>query len=168
MAGVIVSEYDPIGKDVHTIRMINGKTYSCTQWCDILEPSGAKPIAWYDDDFFAGQPAATVHSFGSGKVYYLGMVADEDLYGLFGEVAEEAGVALFPDLPEGVQISVRKQGEKQILFLLNLSRKRQTVTLSQAYPSLLGGRPVGPELDMEPYAVEIVELAETGCQIKPR
>lgn len=80
----------------------------------------------------------------------------------FRETAAEAGVSLFPDLPEGVQISIRKKSEKQFLFLLNLSRKRQKVTLDQAYPSLLSEKRIGPELDMEPYAVEIVELAETG------
>ena len=65
-AGVYVSEYDPIGKDVHTIRSRNGNSYACTQWCDILELSGAEPVAWYEDDFFAGTPAATVHALGDG------------------------------------------------------------------------------------------------------
>ncbi|MGO4269694.1 beta-galactosidase [Paenibacillus sp. TAF58] len=162
-AGVYVSEYDPIGKDVHTIRAKNGKTYTCMQWCDILELSGAEPIAWYEDDFFAGKPAAAVHSLGSGKVYYLGTVAEESFYvDFFREACTNVGASLFPDLPEGVQISVRKKREKRYLFLLNLSRKRQTVTLDQAYPSLLSERRIGPELEMEPYAVEIVELAETG------
>ncbi|MFD0693659.1 beta-galactosidase trimerization domain-containing protein [Paenibacillus sp. GCM10027628] len=162
-AGVYVSEYDPIGKDVHTIRAKNGKTYTCMQWCDILELSGGEPVAWYEDDFFAGRPAAAVHYFGSGKVYYLGMVAEESFYlDFFRETAAKVGASVFTSLPKGVQISVRKKREKRYLFLLNLSRKRQTVTLGQAYPSLLSERRVGPKLEMEPYAVEIVELAETG------
>lgn len=159
-AGVSVSEYDPIGKDVHSIRAKNGKTYTCAQWCDILELSGAAPIAWYEDDFFAGKPAASVHSLGDGKVYYLGMIAEENFYvEFFREAASEAGVELFPDLPEGVQISVRQKGDKRYLFILNLSRNRQTVTLDQAYSSQLQERRIGPKLDMEPYEVEIVELA---------
>ncbi|WP_372633137.1 beta-galactosidase trimerization domain-containing protein [Cohnella sp.] len=76
-ASVTVSEYDPIGKDKHIIRTWTGKSYSCGQWCDILTPAGAEPIAWYDDDFFAGEPAATVHKLGQGQVYYLGTVAEE-------------------------------------------------------------------------------------------
>ncbi|WP_367618576.1 Beta-galactosidase C-terminal domain [Paenibacillus andongensis] len=77
----------------------------------------------------------------------------------FRETAAKAGASVFPDLPEGVQISVRKKREKRYLFLLNLSRKRQTLTLGQGYPSVLSERRVGPKLDMEPYAEEIVELA---------
>lgn len=30
-------------------------------------PGAAAPIAWYEDDFFAGKPAAAVHSPGYGK-----------------------------------------------------------------------------------------------------
>ena len=92
-------------------------------------------------------------------MYYLGTVAEERYYlDFFREVAAEAGVTQFPDLPEGVQISVRGNGEKRYLFLLNLSRNRRTVTLDQAYSSILSERKVGPELILEPYPVEIVEL----------
>ncbi|MDQ0899242.1 beta-galactosidase GanA [Paenibacillus sp. V4I7] len=161
-AGVYVSEYDPIGKDAHTIRMKkNGKTYSCRQWCDILEPSGAEPIAWYEDDFFAGKPSATVHSLGNGTVYFLGTIAEENFYlDFFQDVADGAGVNRFAGLPEGVQIAVRKKGDKRFLFLLNLTRKQQSVILGHEYTSLLWERQVGPSLVMEPYGVEIVELAE--------
>nr|WP_261301696.1 Beta-galactosidase C-terminal domain [Paenibacillus andongensis] len=85
---------------------------------------------------------------------------EENFYlDFFRETAAKAGASVFPDLPEGVQISVRKKREKRYLFLLNLSRKRQTLTLGQGYPSVLSERRVGPKLDMEPYAEEIVELA---------
>ncbi|WP_367618577.1 beta-galactosidase trimerization domain-containing protein [Paenibacillus andongensis] len=97
VAGVYVSEYDPIGKDVHTIRAKNGKTYTCMQWCDILELSGGEPVAWYEDDFFAGKPAAAVHYFGSGKVYYLGMVARRTfIWTFFGRLLRKRARAYSP------------------------------------------------------------------------
>ncbi|WP_372631254.1 beta-galactosidase [Cohnella sp.] len=77
------------------------------------------------------------------------------------------GASLYPDLPEGVQISIRKKkGKRYFLFLLNLTRKRQQVTLGQAYSGLLSEKRIGPKLNMEPYDVEIVEFAETGGRIK--
>jgi beta-galactosidase len=159
-AGTIVTEYDPVGNDVHAIRTKNGKTFSCSQWCDILEPAGAEPIAWYEDDFFAGKPAATVRESGKGKVYYLGTFAEEGFYmDLFREAACEAGVKRFPDLPEGVQISIRSKGDTRYMFILNLTRKPQTVGLGGECSSLLLEKTVGPELILDPYGVEIIEMA---------
>ncbi|WP_373456933.1 beta-galactosidase trimerization domain-containing protein [Paenibacillus sp. MDMC362] len=54
-AGVTVAEYDPIGYDVHTIRMQDGKAYSCSQWCDVLEPAGAETVAWSIYRFAGGR-----------------------------------------------------------------------------------------------------------------
>ncbi|WP_169081782.1 beta-galactosidase [Paenibacillus sp. PL91] len=160
-AGVTVTEYDPVGNDVHTIRMTDGKTHTCSQWCDILEPAGAETIAWYENDFFAGKPAVTVHAWGEGKVYYIGTVAEESFYlDLFGKAADEAGLTRFTGLPEGVQISIRRKGTARYLFVLNLTRKKQTVKLGGAYLSLLREESVGPAIDLDPYAVEIVKLVE--------
>ena len=77
-AGVHVSEYDPIANAVHHIITADKETYSSTQWCDILQPTTAETIAWYDDDFYTGKPAITVNSFGKGNVYYLGTHPEED------------------------------------------------------------------------------------------
>ncbi|QYR22656.1 beta-galactosidase trimerization domain-containing protein [Paenibacillus sp. sptzw28] len=43
----------------------------------MLEPAGAETVAWYEDDFYAGKTAVKVHSYGKGKVYYMGIVAEE-------------------------------------------------------------------------------------------
>ncbi|MNE34426.1 Beta-galactosidase BgaA [compost metagenome] len=55
-AGVWVKEYDPVGGDVHTIKDQEGHSFECSQWCDLLAPVTAEPIAWYNDDFYAGTP----------------------------------------------------------------------------------------------------------------
>ncbi|WP_244860646.1 beta-galactosidase [Thermobacillus xylanilyticus] len=158
-AGVMVAEYDPIGKETNSIRW-NGKTYSCNQWCDILTPQGAEPAAWYEKEFYAGQAAATVHALGSGKVWYIGTFPEEQFYlDFFKQAADELGLFYFPDLPEGVQISIRSKGGKRYLFILNFSRRQQTVRIGQSYRSLLRDGPVAPELDMNPYDVEILELS---------
>ncbi len=159
-AGVTVAEYDPIGKDTHTLRWKDGKTYSCSQWCDILEPQGADALAWYEDDFYAGQPAVTGHAVGQGNVYYVGTVPEEAFYlDFFRDIAEQLDLVRFSGLPEGVQHAVRTKGTSRYLFLLNLTRKQQTVPLDRVCQSLLDGQSIGPSLNMAPYAVEIVELS---------
>ncbi|WP_340006875.1 beta-galactosidase trimerization domain-containing protein [Paenibacillus sp. FSL K6-0276] len=75
--GVEVLEYDPIGAETHTVVDAEGNKYECTQWCDILRPVVARPIAWYGDDFYSGSPAVTVNAFGKGQVYYFGTHMEE-------------------------------------------------------------------------------------------
>ncbi|WP_373231222.1 beta-galactosidase trimerization domain-containing protein [Cohnella sp.] len=59
--------------------------------------------SWYNDDFFAGETAVTVHKLGQGQVLYLGTVAEENFYlDLFREIANRIGLIRFDGLPEGV------------------------------------------------------------------
>ncbi|UQZ34951.1 beta-galactosidase [Paenibacillus sp. PK3_47] len=160
-AGVWVKEYDPVGGDIHALVDSQGDTFQCSQWCDLLSPVTAEPIAWYGDDFYTGIPAVTVNSFGKGAVYYFGTHADERFWnGLLVEVADKQGLQRFAGLPEGVQATVRTGDNGSFLFLLNLNRSPQTVPLAGSYRSALDAD--GPvregKLMMEAYGVEILEL----------
>ncbi|WP_410771693.1 beta-galactosidase [Fontibacillus sp. BL9] len=158
-AGVTVAEYDPIGDDVHEIVDLEGRSYKCRQWCDILSLRGAETVMRYGGDFYAGTPAVTVNSFGNGRVYYLGTHVDEScLKELFSRMAAEQDMKTFPDLPEGVQLTVRSGKDKSYLFALNLSRETVKVSLPEAYSSVLYGEPRDVELELEPYGVDILEI----------
>ncbi|WP_318153599.1 Beta-galactosidase C-terminal domain [Paenibacillus vietnamensis] len=88
-------------------------------------------------------------------------MAEEGFYTeLFRDAAEEAGVGCFAGLPDGVQISIREKGDSRFLFITNLSRQRNTVPLGGPFYGLLAEATVGPDLDMEPYGVEIVVWAQ--------
>lgn len=160
-AGVQVEEYDPIGQDTHTLADAEGRTYECTQWCDLLTPVTAEPIAWYADDFYAGIPAITVNRFGSGEVYYFGTHAEESYWSeLLNGLARRCGVLRFAGLPDGVQATVRTGEKGSFLFLLNLNRFPQSVPLPESYSSVLYDDGVirSGALLMAPYGVEILEL----------
>ncbi len=93
------------------------------------------------------------------KVYYLGTFPEEDFYVDFmRDAADQSGLHNFPGLPEGVQISIRANESTRYLFLMNLTRKQQTVQLHRTYRSLFDDRNIDQALTMDPYAVEIVEL----------
>jgi len=158
-AGVRVDEYDPIGKEIHVVVDEQGQPYESSQWCDLLTPTTAEPIAWYGDDFYSGIPAITVNAFGKGEVYYFGTHVEECYWSvLLGTMAEKHNLFHFPDLPDGVQASIRTGESGTFLFLLNLDRKPQTVSLPRAYNSLLDGSPRSEQLHLDPYGVEILEM----------
>lgn len=157
-AGVTVEEYDPIGGEVHSLRSAEGLLYECSQWCDILRPAGAEPVAWYEDDFFAGAPAVTVNRFGAGQVYYIGTHAGENYWlKLLSDIALDVGLELFPELPEGVQAFKRTGERGGLLFLLNLSRTPQTVGLNKLYRSAFTGTLMTGPVELAAYGVEILE-----------
>jgi beta-galactosidase len=157
-AGVTVEEYDPVGDEVHLLRDSEGLLYECTQWCDILQPDGAEPVAWYADDFYAGAPAVTLNRFGAGKVYYIGTHAGENYWlKLLGGIALDDGLALFPELPEGVQAFTRTGENGDLLFLLNLSRTAQTVELGNHYRSALDGTVRTGTVRLAAFGVEILQ-----------
>ncbi|WP_334073478.1 MULTISPECIES: beta-galactosidase [Paenibacillus] len=160
-SGVMVTEYDPIGQDVHELVDDKGQTFTCRHWCDILAPLGAEVLLRYASDFYAGQPAVTVNRFGQGEVYYLGTHPEEAwLKRLFGEIAARLEIPAFPDLPDGVQVTIRTAADREILFLLNLSREVRRVTLPAEYYSLLDAEMRGTKLELAPYGVEILEMGE--------
>lgn len=89
------------------------------------DESPATPLSVYDEDYFAGCPAAAVHPYGNGKAYYLASRFDEDFYRAFYHtVAQDAGLeSAWPGLPEGVLV-VRRGS---YLFIQNCNENSVTV-----------------------------------------
>ncbi|MCM3784836.1 beta-galactosidase [Neobacillus mesonae] len=159
-AGVTVTEYDPIGNDIHTIRNSRQEQFTCTQWNDLLEPVTAEAIAWYADDFYEGVPAVTRNSFGEGTVYYVGTQPDDAyMEELIKEAAGAANIPFYIGLPEGIQLSIRQDDTKAYLFVLNLSRQEASVDLGQSYFSLLSRSEQSSHLTLPPYGVEILDIS---------
>lgn len=59
----------------------------------------ATPLMLYEEDYYAGCPAAAVHAFGKGQAYYLASRFNADFYNdFYAQVCEKAG--LQPAWPE--------------------------------------------------------------------
>jgi beta-galactosidase len=130
LAGVYVDEYDPVGKDVQTLTLETGETLSAGQWCDILIPVTAEPVATYSSEYFAGQSAVTRNVRGKGVVYYIGTVPDAKASQvLMRRIASDAGIECELELPDGVEIAIRSSAEKRVIFVLNLSKETKEVRL---------------------------------------
>ncbi|GGP25319.1 beta-galactosidase [Silvimonas amylolytica] len=161
IAGVIVDEYDPVGHDAQRIAMFDANT-GCMQWCDLLEPSTAKPIAHYDSEYFKGRPAITCNPAGKGRVYYIGTVLDDAGYdALFGHIVRETGIPAFAGLPSGVEVSIRQSGDKRYMFVLNLTKRTHTVHLEnhQRWRNAFTGGMASPDILLEQGGVEILMSA---------
>ena len=95
-----------------------------------------KSNGWLD-----GQPAAITRKVGKGRITYIGANLDEPTMAAAAKwMTETSGVnAVWPGMPEGVDVSVRSGGGKTVYILINLSPGPKTVTLPTAMENVLDG-----------------------------
>jgi beta-galactosidase len=104
--------------------MPEGGFVGCDLWADLIHLEGAKPLATYEDNFYAGTPAVTRNVFGEGAAYYLGTRTEERYtVPLLERVCEEAGVRPTVEVPTGVDAVRRKTESASFLFLLNYNEE---------------------------------------------
>jgi len=165
LAGVFVDEYDPVGKDRQRVTFHApettkaSRTFECSQWCDILSPVTAQTLATYASEYFAGRAAITKNVYGTGTVYYIGSILDDAASrALLAEIAADLGLDSMPNLPEGVETTVRSSATARLRFLLNLTKQTKRVALdSREWTSALSEERVrGDYLELAPGGVEIL------------
>lgn len=140
LAGVRVEEYDVIGSHEHDLQLCDSvwkqvhgeQSAKAMQWCDILAPTTAKTMAVYGPEgfslFYGGSAAVTCNEYGEGRAYYVGTVMNRSAYhSLAQTIAEETGVSYRNDLPLGVEVTVRKKGQKKWTFVFNNTMHSQKI-----------------------------------------
>ena len=134
----------------------SARKFSCDHWCDLLHLEGAKALAFYTGDFFAGRPAVTRNQHGRGAAYYLGTRLDAPgLDALLARVANEAKIVAPLKAPAGVEVTQRGN----FLFALNHTDRSVKIPLGRYRGrSLLAGRKVAQDLHLAPLEVAVLQL----------
>lgn len=138
---------------------LNG-AYICRLLCDRIHCEGAHVLATYGEDFYAGEPAATVNDFGKGKAYYLATALDQDaLTPFLAKLCSDKGIA--PPLanrPDGVEVMSRiSPSGETLLYLLNHNSAEVFATLpSGSYRDLTTGKSIENQAALAPYDVMIL------------
>lgn len=136
-------------------------TYEVHELCDLIHLEGAKALAFYQRDFYAGRPALTVHQYGKGKAYYIASRTKEPFYrDFFESVTKQIGIqrVLDTELPYGVTAQLRTDGEYDYVFLLNFSKHEQTIRLGETqYTDLLQGTTISQSVPLPAYGVRILK-----------
>ncbi len=161
LLGIHVEEFDPWTPEMTNQVVIKEGplqgTYPCTIWGELLHLEGAQALGTFASDYYANNPALTVHKFGQGRAYYIATQGnDELLEKLVQLLCEEANVSPVLKSPEGVEVTKRVRADgKEIYFLLNHTEQAQQVKLpTGTFTSLLNGRRV--ENQVEVGAVDAV------------
>jgi beta-galactosidase len=159
--GLWVEEWVPYpdGRGNHVRFKRPAKSYACDHWCDLVHLEGAKALATYSDDFFAGRAAITHHHFEQGSAYYLGTRLNEaGLHHLLSEVTRQAKVQPLLKAPAGVEITQRTAEGKEFTFVLNHNDHTVKIPLGRMRgKNLLTDKLVTNTLTLAPLDVAVIE-----------
>lgn len=156
LLGIHVEEFDPLTHAMtNAIVVREGPlqgNYPCTLWGELIHLEGAHALGTFADDYYANQPALTVHQFGQGHAYYIATQGNDELLARLAQyLCEVAHVVPVLNAPAGVEVTKRVQADgREIYFLLNHTQLPQTVQLPQGrFTSLLDQQQVEGHIQLK-------------------
>jgi beta-galactosidase len=159
LLGLRIEDFVPMAtRESNRLDTLDGESYGCDLWADLIHLEGAESQASYTEDFYADTPAVTRNAFGEGVAYYLG-TRPEQRYtkSLLQRVYEEAGVRPTADVPPGVDAVRRRTEDASFLFLLNHNQEAVEVRLPNPGRDLLAATEHDLQLILDPLEVAILQ-----------
>ncbi len=165
--GIRVEEFDPLlpgwanSLVVPDGSSVPARAYACDLWCDLLHLEGARALAVYGEDFYAGRPAVTEHRLGAGRVLYVATRPDGAFLSAFvGSLLDGVGIAGPLAAPAGVEVT-RREGKdgRSYTFTLNHNTEQACVPLPTPLKDLLTGAVYLDTLALPPRGVAILTPA---------
>jgi beta-galactosidase len=134
--GIWVEEFDPLLPGQQNSIEVAGGTgiltgaYACDLWCEVLHLEGARALAQFGRDFYAGRPAIAEHHLGQGRAYYVATRPEPQLLRqLLGSILDQRGIAAPLRAPQGVEVTQRRVDGRAFTFVLKHHGEEQSVRL---------------------------------------
>ena len=157
--GIWNEEIDTLYPDESNTVTMDGTAYKAVDYCELIHPRGAKVLASYEEDFYAGMPALTVNSYGKGKAYYMAFRPEQDfLDKITGQLLEECGITSDFDgeLPYGMSAHSRTDGETVYVFLQNFSTVPLTTETACQWITADTQEQITGQIVLAPYETRIL------------
>ncbi len=150
LLGLETGDYDcMLGFDAGVAWEKNGAAGKGSLWSDVVTLKGAKPLARFTTEYYAGMPAVTCHDYGKGKAYYVATgLEDAMLDQLVETLRQDASLSVCGESPAGVELAVRPGRKKDYLFILN-----HTAAVQTAQPAPVWG---ADAVELQPYGVTVL------------
>jgi len=158
--GLKVTDLDTLHEDESQSLIWGERTFKAGPYCELIELQGAQSMAHYDKEFYAGTPALTLNSFGSGQAWWLGCELDsEGITHLIDTICNQINLCgLLPhNQVRGVHAAKRWTEKEEFLFIFNHSNTPQKVTLDgSTWFYHEDDRPAGHALSLNAYDVQVL------------
>lgn len=140
-AGVEVLDYDCL-RDASVKVLFAGQEHEAFIWSDLMRllPQ-TEALAYYNSEFYAGEPCVTVHPYGEGRCYYVGTEPGESLMdALMKEICGKAGIEPLLAPAADVECMARENGRERYLFVINHSGEARHYQAPEKCRLLRGGQ----------------------------
>lgn len=135
--------------------------YRALELCELIHAETAKVLATYKEDFYAGRPALTVNEFGNGKSYYIAFRSENDfLSDFYAYLIDDLKIqkVLDTELPEGVTVQKRTDGENDYIFVMNFAGDERKVHLGDRdLMDMVAGGQLKGEITIPGYGIKILK-----------
>ncbi len=129
--GICVEEIDALYDTEANATTWEGIRYPLHTLCELVTCGGAEILSVYEKDFYKGKPVLTVNAFGSGKAYHLASYGNKALYkALFDRICRKAGIEGVlgkAQIPDGIGVASRRNGNKTFVFIGNFSEEEKSI-----------------------------------------
>ena len=99
-----------------------------------------------------------MNTVGTGKAVYIGADLDAATLGrVLRTLSGLAGVKQPLEVPPGVELTVRRAGDKQWIFVLNHAPVSQSVSIPRGFTDLLTGETHTGKVDVSGYGVRVLQ-----------
>ena len=108
---------------------LSKEEYDCGFLCDIIHPEGgAKVLAVYGEDFYAGVPCVTCNEYGEGKAYYIGTQPQQEfLDEMIEKICADCGLKSLYETGEKTELTVRVSSKAEVVFVINHGKEMSWV-----------------------------------------
>jgi beta-galactosidase len=169
--GIRVEDVDPLlpGQGNHIVSfdpaLASDDDAAGTLWAEVVLLDGARAMASFKDDFYAGSPAVTEHAHGNGRALYVATHPDAGfLDRLLLHVTHDLEVAGPIDGPAGVEITQRRTSSgATVTFMLNHGAAEIDVPLTAPMRELLSGGMVRDSIALPARGVAVLVDATSSA-----
>ncbi|MFB5267735.1 beta-galactosidase [Paenibacillus enshidis] len=167
LLGIWAEEIDTLyDADRNSIRFNQNRlglegAYETSEYCEVIHAETAEVLAEYEQDYYKGSPALTVNPFGKGVAYYIASRNEacfhDEFYGkLVGQLG--IGQALDMEVPEGISVQQRSDGEHDYIFIMNFADSAHQVKLPDGqFKDLLDQTERTGELELPAYGYAVLK-----------
>jgi beta-galactosidase len=161
LVGTRVADFTVVPPGTSSMRFGHSEAYlEAPVFNEVLAETGdnVSVLASYASDYYAGQPAVTLHQKGQGRVIHFGsFFTPQNVTTLLDALAIQDPLASWAEIPAEVQAVVRSNGAEWFCLLLNFTNKPQPVTFKESAVDLLEGQKLQGHTEIPPYGVCIVQ-----------
>lgn len=159
--GAEVREFYSQADNIPLDGRINGEAKIFCEWLSKTSED-SEVLATYGEGngWLKGQAAVITRQHGKGRITYVGCCGNQEFnFQMQQWIAKTSKCSPVLSLPEGVEVTQRWKGDRQILLVINHSQTAHVVNLDGSYINHLANGEETKELTLEPTACAVLTPA---------